>query len=125
MRQKEHIERENTNKTHTTMKQTFYICLMAICLLTTAKTTIKGIYELRLTDDIRPDVDIEEDATWTLSASIKEEEPVQKNIIFKVNDNTTFGLKRLNHLERTKRLRLHLRMAELVQLTLCFHLCLS
>ena len=38
----------------------------------TAKTTIKGIYELRLTDDIRPDVDIEEDATWTLSASIKE-----------------------------------------------------
>lgn len=61
----------------------------------TAKTTIKGIYELRLTDDIRPDVDIEEDATWTLSASIKEEEPVQKNIIFKVNDNTTFGLKKV------------------------------
>lgn len=61
----------------------------------TVPTNEKGIYELRLTDDIRPDVDIEEDATWTLSATIKEEEPIQKNIIFKVNDNTTFELKKV------------------------------
>ena len=61
----------------------------------TVTTGAKGICEFHFTDDVRPEESITEDATWTLSAAIKDEEPIQKNIIFKVADNKEFGLKKV------------------------------